>query len=359
MSEPIPILDGHNDTLTRIVADEADPRSAFLSGRDAGHVDLPRARQGGLAGAFFAIFTPSRGWAKELRPMHDAEGRVIEGGFSVPPPPRVDRRRALGETLRHAAELLRWERASEGALTVVRSTGDLARSRATGSLAAILHIEGAACIDTRLEALEVLYAAGLRSLGLVWSRPNAFGHGVPFDFPRAPDIGPGLTAAGHRLVKACERLGIMIDLSHLNAAGFWDVASRSDRPLVATHSSAFALSPSPRNLTDAQLDAVADSGGLVGVNFHTGFLRADGDWTAATSLERIVAHARYIADRIGVEHVALGSDFDGATMPGDLPDVAALPRLVDALRDGGFDQSDLHRIGFENWERVLGDWWHD
>jgi membrane dipeptidase len=357
MNEPIPIIDGHNDTLTRIVADETDAARAFLDGREGGHVDLPRARRGGLAGAFFAIFTASRGWTKELRPLHDDDGRIVDGGFSVPAPPRVERRRALGETLRHAAELLRWEQASQGALMVVRSIDDLVRSRTEGSLAAILHIEGAACIDTRLDALHVLHAAGLRSLGLVWSRPNAFGYGVPFDFPRHPDIGPGLTPAGHRLVDACDRLGVMVDLSHLNAAGFWDVARRIDRPLVATHSSAYALSPSPRNLTDAQLDAVAASGGVVGVNFHTGFLRADGDWTAATSLERIVAHARYVADRIGIEHVALGSDFDGATMPGDLPDVAALPRLVDALRAAGFHESDLRRIGFENWERVLEDWW--
>ncbi len=132
-------------------------------------------------------------------------------------------------------------------------------------------------IDTRLEALDVFHAAGLRSLGPVWSRPNAFAHGVPFDFPRGPDTGPGLTAAGKRLVQACNRLGVLVDLSHLNEAGFWDVARISDAPLVATHSCAWALASSPRNLTDAQLDAIRASGGIVGINFHKGFLRADGD----------------------------------------------------------------------------------
>ena len=194
----------------------------------------------------------------------------------------------------------------------------------------------------------MLYAAGLRSLGPVWSRSNAFGHGVPFDFPRGPDTGPGLTASGKRLVAACERLGIVVDLSHLNEAGFWDVARRSSAPLVATHSSAFAISPSPRNLTDDQLDAVGASGGVVGINFHTGFLRDDGDWTQPTSLSLVVKHLRYVVDRIGI---------DGATMPTDLADVTALPRLMAALADAGFDAGDLRRIGYANWERVLAEIW--
>jgi membrane dipeptidase len=191
----------------------------------------------------------------------------------------------------------------------------------------------------------------------VWSRPNAFAHGVPFDFPRGPDTGPGLTAAGKRLVKACNRLGVLVDLSHLNEAGFWDVARISGAPLVATHSAAWALSSSPRNLTDAQLDAVGKSGGIVGINFHKGFLRADGNPDERTSLSEVVRHARYVADRIGVEHVGLGSDFDGAKMPEDLGDVTGLPRLVDGLRAAGFDSADVVRIAHGNWLRVLEETW--
>ena len=216
----------------------------------------------------------------------------------------------------------------------------------------ILHIEGVECLDTKLETLDVFYEVGLRSLGPVWSRPNAFGHGVPFDFPRGPDTGPGLTAAGRRLIRACNRLGILVDMSHLNEAGFWDVSRISDAPLVCTHSAVHRLSNSPRNLTDAQLDAIKSSGGIVGINYHVGFLRADGDADAETSLTEIVRHARYAADRMGIEHVALGSDFDGATMPGDLGDAAGLPRLMAALGEAGFSDGDLRRIAHENWERV-------
>jgi membrane dipeptidase len=150
---------------------------------------------------------------------------------------------------------------------------------------------------------------------------------------------------------------VLVDLSHLNEAGFWDVSRISGAPLVATHSCAWTLASSPRNLTDAQLDAVGASGGIVGINYHRGFLRADGDPDASTSLSEIVRHARYVADRIGVEHVGLGSDFDGAHMPDDLSDVSRLPALLDALRDGGFDDNDVRAVAHENWVRVLEETW--
>lgn len=255
------------------------------------------------------------------------------------------------------SDLLRLERQAAGELKVVRTSAELRRCLGDGTFAAILHIEGVEALDTRLEALDVLVEAGLRSLGPVWSRPNAFGHGVPFDFPRGPDTGPGLTGAGKRLVKACNEKGVLVDLSHLNEKGFWDVAEISDAPLVATHSCAWALAPSPRNLTDPQLDAIKASGGMVGVNFHTGFLRADGRTEEPTSLTEIVRHARYVADRIGVEHVGLGSDFDGAHMPDDLADVTALPSLLQALRDAGFAEPEVRRIAHGNWLRVLEATW--
>ncbi len=356
--ERIPVFDGHNDTLTCMRDLDGAPVEAFLRGREVGHIDLPRAREGGLAGGMFAIFTASHGWTKVLRPLHAPDGSVIEGGFAVEPPPRLSRRTALRHTLSVVSDLLRLERASEGAIAVARTADEIRRCRQSGILAAVLHIEGAECLDPkRLETLDVLYAAGLRSLGLVWSRPNAFAHGVPFDFPRGPDTGPGLTRAGRALVGACVRMGIMVDLSHLNEAGFWEVSQISSAPLVASHSNAWALSRSPRNLTDRQLDAVGASGGLVGINFHRGFLREDGRWQEETSYHQIVRHVRYVADRIGIAHVGLGSDFDGATMPSDLPDVTALPHLLDALAAAGFSASDVRAVAHENWERVLGVTW--
>ncbi len=161
------------------------------------------------------------------------------------------------------------------------------------------------------------------------------------------------------MVKRCNELGVLIDLSHLNEKGFWDVARISDAPLVATHSSAWALSQTPRNLTDEQLDAVGDSGGVVGINYAVGFLRADGNGTGqvVTPLTEIVRHARYVVDRVGVDHVALGSDFDGATIPDDLQDVSGLPRLIEAFRDAGFEEKEIEQIAYKNWIRVLEQTW--
>jgi membrane dipeptidase len=222
---------------------------------------------------------------------------------------------------------------------------------------AVLHLEGAEAIDPELEALELWYAAGLRSLGPVWSRPNAFAEGVPFVSPSTPDTGPGLTERGRALARACADTGILIDVSHLNEAGFWDLARLELGPLVASHSAVHALCPTSRNLIDAQLDAIGATGGLVGIVFACPFLRRDFADDPDTPLELIAEHARYVADRIGPAHVALGSDFDGATIPAGVKDAAGIPRVIDALRNAGFTEPELEAIAWDNWRRVLGAWW--
>jgi membrane dipeptidase len=338
----IPVFDGHNDAITR--EDAAD----FATGRDGGHLDLPRARAGGLAGGIFALFTPTPG---ADRIDFDRGGGRMEVELAAPIGPEI----AAATTSQAAGRLLGLER--DGHLRIVRTIADLDAAREDGVLAAVMHHEGAEAIDPGLQALELWYAAGLRSLGPVWSRPNAFAHGVPFMFPASPDTGPGLTAAGRRLVRRCAELGIAVDLSHLNEAGFWDVARLDGAPLIASHSGVHALCASTRNLTDAQLDAIAASGGLVGIVFAAPFIRADGADDADTPLSTIVAHIRYAADRIGVEHVALGSDFDGATVPDELGDVAGLPRLLDALAAAGFTEDEVRAIAWDNWRRVLAAAW--
>jgi membrane dipeptidase len=322
------VFDGHNDALTR--EDHAD----LVSGRNGGHLDLPRMRQGGMRGGIFAVFTPTPEGSNAVE--HDA---------------------AAAHATAAAGRLLRLEH--EGHVRVGRAVADLdaAHDDVSSPPVAVLHLEGAEAIDPGLEALDHWYAAGLRSLGPVWSRTNAFAHGVPFAFPSSPDIGPGLTTAGKSLIGRCAELGILVDLSHINEAGFWDTARLEAGPLAASHSGAHALCPASRNLTDEQLDAIGRSGGLVGVVFATVFLRPDFADDPDTPLALIAEHARYIAERIGVEHVALGSDFDGATVPAELGGVAGLPKLVEALRDVGFAEAELAAICWRNWRRVLGAWW--
>ena len=158
-------------------------------------------------------------------------------------------------------------------------------------------------------------------------------------------------------MRRCAELGIAVDLSHLNEAGFWDVARLELAPLIASHSGAHALCPASRNLTDAQLDAIGASGGLVGIVYAVAFVRPDGAEDPDTPLEAIAAHVRHVADRIGVEHVALGSDFDGAEIPRALGDAAGLPRLLDAIRAAGFTEDEMELIAWGNWRRVLEAAW--
>jgi membrane dipeptidase len=340
----LPVFDGHNDAITR--ADYAQ----LATGRPEGHIDLPRMRAGGMRGGIFAVFTPS---ARERRRPLARDDGVVEFELAS----AVTQKRAAAFGTAAAGRLFMLERA--GAIRVARRIADLDAAHADDDCppVAVLHLEGAEAIDPGLEALETWYAAGLRSLGPVWSRPNAFGHGVPFIWPSSPDTGPGLTPAGAALVTRCAELGIVVDLSHLNEAGFWDVARLNVGPLVASHSAAHALCPASRNLSDAQLDAIGGSGGLVGIVFGSAFLRADFAEDPDTPLELIAEHARYVADRIGTEHVGLGSDFDGVTIPEALGDVAGLPKLLAALAGAGFTPSELGAIAWGNWRRVLADWW--
>ena len=162
-----------------------------------------------------------------------------------------------------------------------------------------------------------------------------------------------MTEAGKDLVRECNRLGTLIDLSHLNERGFWDVAELSEAPLVATHSNAHALCPASRNLTDRQLDAIRDSDGIVGVNFAVAFLREDGGESEDTPLETIVRHVDYLVERVGIDRVGFGSDFDGAKVPKELGDVSGLPKLLAALRAAGYDETALEKLAHRNWIRVL------
>ncbi|WP_284778430.1 dipeptidase [Agrobacterium sp. lyk4-40-TYG-31] len=337
----VSVFDGHNDTLLRLkLSDYPAPEEQFLNGDAAGHIDLPRARKGGLAGGLCAIYVPS------------PRGFDANGDFIAPAQPD-----ALATTLGMASLLFRIEAASHGAVKVCRSASDIRGAMDRGAFASVLHIEGVEAFDAELDALHVLHQAGLRTLGPVWSRPNIFAHGVPFRFPSTPDIGPGLTEAGARLVKTCNALKVLVDLSHMNEQGFWDIAKISDAPLVASHSNAHALCNHSRNLTDRQLDAIRDTGGLAGVNFGVLFMRQDGVKNADTDLGELVRHVDYMVERMGIDHVAFGSDFDGTTIPAAMRDVADLQLLVDALRDAGYDQASLEKICHGNWVRVLEATW--
>ena len=342
------VFDGHNDVLSRLGSPDGGGPGAFFKRGDQGHLDLPRAREGGFGGGFFAVWVPSpREPSPKPTPRRTPEGL----------PPALDAAYALRHSMAAIATLFRIEDLSDGKFKVVRTVAELQRCLDEKIMPAALHMEGADAIDTDLDALHVLYRAGLRSLGLVWGRPNAFAEGVAVHFRRSPDTGPGLTEAGRKLVRACNNLRIMIDVSHLNERGFWDVAALTDAPIVASHSNAYALCASTRNLTDPQLDAIAASDGMVGLNFAVNFLREDAARDASTPLEVMVRQIDYLVEHLGIDRVGFGSDFDGVLISREIGDVSGLPRLMSVLRDRGYDKEALRKLAHENWVRVLRKTW--
>ena len=352
------IFDGHNDALLRLWRAGDDAGASFITGGasggatgdSGGQIDLPRARVGGMVGGLFAMFTPP--------PAPSSSG----GSIFNTEPVGFDAAHDATQAMLAIAEAMAQNHPD--AIRICHDVGAIRRAVEAGALAMMLHIEGAETIKADLRNFDEIYARGVRSLGVVWSRDNAFACGVPFRFPSSPDIGGGLTGAGRDLVRACNAKGVMIDLSHINEAGFWDIAKLTSAPLVATHSNVHALCASSRNLTDRQLDAIAESGGLVGVNFAVGFLREDGrrDPSAGTDpntpLEILVRHIDYLLARLGENGVALGSDFDGAEMAAGFDSAAHLPKLVTALRGHGYDDALIAKICADNWlamlEKTLG-----
>ena len=348
MQKPL-VFDGHNDVLTRLFnAGGLEAAASFVSGRD-GHIDLAKAKKGGFGGGFFAVWVPS--------PDNiDARMKAMsKPRYDLPLPDPIDASDAMKVVMAQVAILGRLQEL--GALKICTTTAQIRDCLTTGKMAAILHMEGAEAIDPDFHALDVLARAGLRSLGPVWSRRTIFGEGVPFRYPGSPDTGGGLTDLGLALVGRCNELGIMIDLSHLNEAGFWDVARTSRHPLVATHSNAHALCPHPRNLTDGQLEAIAQSDGMVGLNFAVAFLRRDGQMRADVPFAQILRHIDHLIAIVGEDRIGFGSDFDGAVIPAGIGDASGLPDLRQAMVDHGYGDDLMTKICHGNWLRVLQKTW--
>lgn len=314
------MIDGHSDWLLDI----ADTKRSFFEESDIGHVDLPRLQKGQISAMLCAVFIRN-----DDLPHH-----------------------ALIQTLRMVDRLRRIVDQSNGQVRLVEEFADLERSYQDGSFGAVLHYEGAEAIDPEFVVLRLSYELGLRSLGLTWSRSNIFSEGVGENNRER-----GLTYLGKELVRRCNDMGILVDVAHLNIAGFWDVLETSSMPIVASHSNARAICNHERNLHDDQIRALAQNGGLMGINFARQFLVEGATTGEEVSLDAMVDHVDHIVNLVGIDHVALGSDYDGAGMPADLYDAAQTPKLIQALRDRGYDQAAIQKFGRDNWLRVLNQVW--
>ena len=262
------IFDGHNDVLFRLfLKNKINAHEDFLLGDNEGHLDLPRMEEVDFRGGFFAIYVPSPEAEVSTSDKPIRYDDMEKDEYSLPLPDLIGSDQALPIVIRKISLLSQIEKHSQGKVKICLSGLDLEKSFQQRSLSILMHIEGAECIDDNFYNLETLYRSGLRSIGPVWSRPTIFGEGVPFAFPHSPDTGKGLTSKGVELIKHCNDLKIIVDNSHLNEKGFWDIAKYSHNPLVATHSNAHQLCPHTRNLTNKQLDAIKETKGMVGVNF--------------------------------------------------------------------------------------------
>ncbi|MGO2884705.1 dipeptidase [Psychrobacter celer] len=346
-NQPI-IFDGHNDLLTRLWLSSADdPVHDFIYGTLPGHLDLKRCRRARWMGGLFSIFLPPYAYVKNNHP--DKLFSPSNSDFTAQE--IVD---ICCAQLELAQQLLA---RSDGQIQICTSVAQIQACQQNQQLAIVLHLEGAEFLAIEPDLLDVFYEAGLRSIGPLWNRKSLFGDGLNASFPHSPDTGSGLTREGKELILACRDKHMLIDVSHMNERAFWDTLEIVDQPIVATHSNAHALCAQARNLTDQQLAAIKQNGGMVGVNFDVAFLRADGQRNIQTSLDVIIDHLAYLLDHLGEDHVGFGSDFDGCLLPDELSDISQIAKLIERMQKRHFSEALIEKVTSKNWFAVLDKIW--
>ncbi len=309
------VFDAHCDTLIPVLAGERG-----LAERSAqGHIDLPRLLDGGVTAQVFALFIEDQylpaGAAKQtLRLLDTLYGALTD----------------------HAAQLM-----------LALQAKDIEQAKEEHKVAAVVGFEGAEALEGDLGLLRVFHGLGLRLLTIAWSRRNRAADGVA-----EARTGGGLTNLGWQLVEECNKLGIILDISHLAPAGVSHVLEASAAPIIASHSNAHALCPHGRNLTDEQLEGVARTGGVIGVTFVPAFIHEDEE---QASLDRLLDHIDHIVDVAGIDHVGLGSDFDGfgPEAPQGLEDVTCMPSITAGLVERGYSADDVRKVLGLNFLRVF------
>jgi len=298
----LPIADLHCDTISFLTQNQL--RLAC----NHGQYDLQRAAQAGIGLQFFAMFT-----------MPDEPDRAL---------------RAISKQLNRFYQEVE---ANEEKIKLVTSFQDIKTADQAGKISAILHLEGAECLGSDLDTLHLLYRWGLRSIGLTWNARNQFACGVA-----EGDAGGGLSKLGRMLAEEMDQLGMVMDLAHMAKASFYDVLEYYNKPVLATHANSFRLCPHPRNLDDDQLKKLAEHRGLIGITQVADFVGMERQDEAA-----MLDHLVYIADLIGVDHVALGSDFDGADKM-IIKDVSGYQQLPQLMKKRGFSQEETEKILYRN-----------
>jgi membrane dipeptidase len=354
------VIDSHDDTTQRMLFDKTFDITAR---HKDGNIDVPRMREGGLDALFFSIWVPS-----------DVTG-----------PPAVKRAMDLIDAVREAARLHPTD------LMLATTAADVRRAAADHKIAALMGVEGGHMIDDDLRLLRLYAALGVRYMTLTHFKNNDWA-----DSSTDKPAHNGLTAFGKDVVREMNRLGMMVDISHVADKTFYDALAVTTAPVIASHSSARAIANHPRNMTDDMMRAVAKNGGVVMINYHAGFLSEEfrvasekkngnivasmaamskkcGGNEACTTMEgerldheamakgelpkvtweKIIEHIDHAVKAAGADHVGLGSDFDGATMPLGMEDASKLPKITDALLKKGYSEADIEKILGGNIQRVM------
>ncbi len=343
------IIDMHCDTISEICHRRMEKGGECRLRDNTLHIDARRLKESGYMLQCFALFV-SLGSCGAIRERQGQQpGRQPDKAWE-----EVQKLyRAYCRELEDCKDLLQ----------SVTNVGDLEQCRQTEKVGALLTVEEGGVCGGSLARLEELHAMGVRMLTLTWNYPNELGHPninalhpVQYGSLFQADTEHGLTEKGRAFVSRMEELGMLVDVSHLSDRGFWDVVETCSRPFVASHSNARAICPCVRNLTDEMIRALAERGGVTGLNFCADFLRTvpEGEKNSGR-LEDAVAHALHILRVGGEECLGLGSDFDGIDTNQALPGAQSMGRLWEALRDGGLTERQLDKIFYGNVLRVLGE----
>ncbi len=331
------VVDTHND-ITSPIADEGfDMGARDTSGKI--QTDIPRMKEGGLNVEFFSIYVAAK-YAKEGGSARRAM-EMIDGVY---------------EQVRRHPE----------SLELASTVDDIRRIRKSGRIAALMGIEGGHAIEDSLGALRLFYKLGVRYMTLTHTNTNnwadsAGGIGNPPEKRHG-----GLSDFGKEVVREMNRLGMMVDISHVGDETFQDVIETTQAPIIASHSSCRALTNVPRNLTDDMLRALAKNGGVVMINFYNGFINTDyakpgmpvPTKTAQTAtLDMLMQHFEHAIQVAGVDHVGIGSDFDGVDgmLPPGMEDVSKLPTITYELLKRGHSEADVKKVLGENLLRVMAE----
>ncbi|HYL62553.1 MAG TPA: dipeptidase [Candidatus Methylomirabilis sp.] len=355
------VIDAHDDTTQRFLDGGFD-----IGARNTlGSIDIPRMKEGGLGAIFFSIWIPSKITGPE------AVKRAID---------QID---AVREQVRaHSDDLI-----------LVTTADGIREAHERGKIAALIGVEGGHMIASDLRVLRTFVELGARYMTLSHS-----GNAEWADSSTDRPVNNGLSAFGKDVVREMNRLGMIVDVSHVSDKTFADVLEVSKAPVFASHSSCRAICDTPRNMTDAMMKALAAKGGVVQVNYHVGFLsqkfrdaeKAHPEWEKAIALEiqkrcgekegcqliegdritreyvrrgdlprvdwtEIIEHIDHAVKVAGIDHVGLGSDFDGANMPFGMEDATKLPKITQALLDEGYSEGDVRKILGENTLRLMKD----